>query len=141
MTLTKERLKQKKYQLAIQEMYRLIKTGQSITEQNLQQLQAFDQEVGLTAAIHMRISAFEELQVLEQQRVLEVELRQFIQVTTQNDTEKSHLISKEYEELALLLSISQDEGKKAVPTGHQVKEYEDGHSRQPMQVIELLETR
>lgn len=134
-------LEQKKRQLTIQEIYRMIKISQSITEQNMKQLKAFDQDVGLTTAIQMRISAFEELHMLEQERVLETELRKFIDATTKKDTEKRRLISKEYEELARLLAISQEKGNKSTPIVHQVKEFEDGHSRQPMQVIELLETR
>lgn len=120
------------------EIYRKLRTMKTLNDEQISKFALIDEMHGWQEKILLRIRALEEYHVELQEKRFEEEIKELSEIK-EDEQAVDVLISKEYAELELLREKSPVQYEKNEPTVNQVKEAEDGHTKMPIQTMEMLE--
>lgn len=120
------------------EVYRRICTNRLLNNEQVERYLLINESTSLNEKIDLRVEALEEYQAELQEKRYEEVISDLL-AKKENEQEVEELISKEYATLELLREQSNELYEKSEPQVDQVKEAEDGHTKMPIQMLEMLE--
>ena len=138
MKLTKKEIDHERDKMFFKEVYRRFSTNRSLTSEQIERFVMIDERSTLQEKIILRAEALEEYQAQLQEKRYEDVISSLL-TKKESDLEIEELISKEYSTLELLGERSREQFEENEPQVNQVKEAEDGHSKMPIQMLEMLE--
>lgn len=126
----------KKERLSIKEIYKKCLLHLNILPSELKQLKEFDNRLSKEEKVQYRIESYQE--ILNEQKInyWQQELHDWIHSIEEGDT--AHLMSKEYAQFATL--VVEEAAKELQEEVEQVKEEEDGHSKMPLQMMQIMQS-
>lgn len=138
MRLTKKEIQQERDRMFFKEVYRRICTNRLLNNEQVERYLLINESTSLNEKIDLRVEALEEYQAELQEKRYEEVISDLL-AKKENEQEVEELISKEYATLELLREQSNELYEKSEPQVDQVKEAEDGHTKMPIQMLEMLE--
>lgn len=136
--MKKSEIKKAYFEILVKEIYGKYKLDQTITKEDLESIREFDKEVPVIDSLRVRVDSLREVNVQMQEKRFDEEIQDMLKKLDDEEAAKE-LIAKEYAELERLMSINREKGQDVVSSVEIVKKEEDGHSKMPIQALEILE--
>lgn len=123
----------KKERLSVKEIYKKCLLHLNILPSELKE---FDNQLSNEEKVQYRIESYQE--ILNEQKInhWQQELHDLIHSIEEEDI--AHLMSKEYAKFATL--VVEEEAKELQEEVEQVKAEEDGHSKMPLQMMQIMQS-
>lgn len=138
MAMKKSEIKKAYFEILVKEIYGKYKLDQTISKEDLKSIKDFDEEFPIIDSIRVRIDALRETNLQMQEKQFDEDIKDLLHILD-DEKEGKELIAKEYAELERLLALNKEQTENMVSSVEIVKKAEDGHSKMPIQALEILE--